>query len=395
MSRIAIIGAGPAGLAAATELARRGQDVTVLDREAEAGGIPRHCGHRPFGMREFGRVLTGPAYAARLVARARAAGVTIRCQTTVTALLPGATLTLSTPDGIETLQADRVLIATGVRETSRATRLIGGTKPGGVISTGALQGLVHLSGAVPFRRPVILGTEMVAFSALLTCHHAGIRPVAMIEPSSAVTARWPAAVLPRLMGVPLRLDRRIAAISGGRHVTGVTLTGGGQEEEIACDGVIVTGGFRPESALIATSHLEADPRTGAPIIDQYGRCSDPAYFATGNLLHPVETAGWCWAEGRRAAQSLLASLDGRLPEGPLRHVHAGAGLRYAIPQRLAPTGGPAMTRLQLRATGPATRLTLAGAATSRQPCVTRAERRLGLDLAALPAGDVTLTLETP
>ena len=45
----------------------RGVDrVLVLEREAAAGGVPRHCGHSPFGMREFGRVLTGPAYARRL-----------------------------------------------------------------------------------------------------------------------------------------------------------------------------------------------------------------------------------------------------------------------------------------------------------------------------------------
>ena len=47
---VLVVGGGPAGLAAATDLARAGRRVTVLEREAEAGGIPRHCGHYPFGI---------------------------------------------------------------------------------------------------------------------------------------------------------------------------------------------------------------------------------------------------------------------------------------------------------------------------------------------------------
>ena len=86
---VLVVGGGPAGLAAATDLARAGRRVTVLEREAEAGGIPRHCGHYPFGIREFRRLLRGPDYAARLRTAALAAGVTIRSRTTVTALLPG------------------------------------------------------------------------------------------------------------------------------------------------------------------------------------------------------------------------------------------------------------------------------------------------------------------
>ena len=59
---VAIVGSGPAGLAAAIELRRQGvARVCVLERDGEAGGIPRHCAHPPFGLREHGRLLTGPA----------------------------------------------------------------------------------------------------------------------------------------------------------------------------------------------------------------------------------------------------------------------------------------------------------------------------------------------
>ena len=190
---VVVVGAGPAGLSAAVRLRERGVErVVVLDREPQAGGIPRHCGHYPYGVREFGRLMKGPAYARRNVADARAAGVDIVTGATVTALGEGPVLHVSTADGVHAIEASRVLLCTGVRETSRAQRMIGGTKPAGVVSTGALQGMVYLQSMRPFRRPVVLGTELVSFSALMTCRHMGIRPAAMIEPNGMTTARAPA-----------------------------------------------------------------------------------------------------------------------------------------------------------------------------------------------------------
>ncbi len=223
---VAVVGGGPAGLAAATRLKQRGvASLAVLDREPQAGGIPRHCGHYPFGLREFHRLLRGPDYARRLVDRAEAASVDIYPQTTVTAIAPGPKLSLSTPQGRAELTAKKVLLATGVRETSRAARFIGGQRPLGVISTGALQSMVYLAGKRPFARPVILGSELVSFSAILTCRHAGIRPVAMIEPGARITARSFVQVLPRLFGIPLHLDTQLLAIHGKGRVEGVTLRG--------------------------------------------------------------------------------------------------------------------------------------------------------------------------
>ena len=64
MSDVTIIGGGPAGLSAAIELRRRGVRVTVLERELQAGGIPRQLPHPGFGMRDRHRLTTGPRYAA-------------------------------------------------------------------------------------------------------------------------------------------------------------------------------------------------------------------------------------------------------------------------------------------------------------------------------------------
>jgi thioredoxin reductase len=392
---VLVIGAGPAGLAAATVLAPSAR-VLVLDREARAGGIPRHCGHYPFGLREFRRLLKGPAYAQALVARAQAAGVQIATGVNVVSLLPGPRIVVTSNAGMTEIDAKLVLLATGVRESSRAQRLIGGEKPGGVMSTGALQGLVYLEGKRPFRRPVILGTELVSFSAIMTCAHAGIRPVAMIEPNPHVTARWPAALYPRVKGLPLHLSTIIKCIEGREQVERVVIKGPKGESTIETDGVLVTGRFRPEATLLEGSGLMRDPATGGPVIDSFGRCSDPAYFAAGNLLRPVETAGWSWAEGVAVGQAMRTALAGRLPRGDAYPVKLiGEALDWVVPQRVIGPEVAAFDRLQLRVTRPvAGRLTLkvAGSEYASQRIDGRPERRITVPLPPR-AGAVDIVLE--
>ena len=355
---VAIVGGGTAGLAIATELRRRGiGNVVVLEREAEAGGVPRHCGHYPFGFWEMKRLMKGPDYARALVARARAAGVDIRTGTSVTALHPGARLGLTTADGSAELQADRVVLCTGVRESSRAQRFISGQRPLGVISTGALQSMVYLQGLRPFRRPVILGTELVSFSAIMTCRHMGMRPVAMIEANARITVRRIMRPYPALMGVPVRLGAQDLRIHGQERVEAVSFRDhAGAQHEIACDGAIVSGGFRPESALLHASHLDVDPDTGGPSVDQYGRASDPSYFCTGNLLRPVETSAWCWQEAVECAGRVASDLAHPIGSpGFVRLRAMDPAIRFVMPQRLILSDAPgAMASMQIRLAQPAT-----------------------------------------
>ena len=398
---VAIVGAGPAGLSAAVELKKQGvARVVVLERFEQAGGIPRHCGHPPFGMREFRRVLSGPAYARRLVATAEAAGVEIRTRCTATAIRPGGVLELATTEGAETLTARRILVATGNRERTRAQRLAPGMRPVGVMNTAALQSFVYLEGKTPFARPVIVGSELVSLSALLTCRRHGIRPVTMVETRTRPQTRRINMMLCKLLGVPVLTGAELLSIEGKARVEALVLRDrAGQERRLACDGIVFSGRFTPEVTLARSSGLALDSRTLGPEIDASGRSSDPHVFVAGNVLHPVETAGQCWAEGRRAAQALVADFacEAATPEGV--RILPGAGLRYAVPQRVA--SGQGAFVMNIRAEGAAHGRIVLRDAGGREVAVRSVRSypeqpiRLAvpaLDAAAL-AGDLRLELE--
>lgn len=404
---VAIVGGGPAGLGAAIALRDQGVGaVIVLERETEAGGAPRHCDHPPYGLREFGRLMTGPAYARRLVGQALARGVDIRPRHGVVALAPGGVLTVATPDGPLIIAARRVVLATGARETPRSAALVSGERPLGVINTGALQACLHLEGLRPFTRPVIVGTELVALSALWTCVRHGIRPLAVIEAGERPTARWPLGLFPHLLGAPVHFRSSISQIIGAPRVSHVEVSGdNGRRRTIACDGVLFTGRFLPETALARAGALVLD-RGGILGIDQYGRCSDPACFGAGNVLGTIETAGWRHREGRAIGALVADDLQGRLPApAPSLAVRAGPGVAWVTPQWLHPRDHPrALDTLQLRARWPRPGAPGLGLLTARQGervlwrarVSTRPERRLLIPLRQLAldrdAGDVEVSI---
>lgn len=329
---VAIIGSGPAGLSAAITLKRAGIDkIIVIEREAEAGGIPRHCGHIAFGFKKYKRILTGPQYAKNNVTEATGLNIDIRLKTTVTALGKGGKLSLVSSDGIYEIHAKRVLIATGTREKPRSARFVSGDRALGIYNTGALQGMVYLKNKIPFKRPIIVGTEIVSFSALLTCRKGGINPVAMIEENSKPSVRWPIHYGALVFGTKLFLETKIHKIIGNKRVESVILENGqGKQKTIDCDGVLFTGQFTPESSLIQMSHIEFHEETLSPKVNTFGCCSDPAYYAAGNLRqlnategrnpyfytadappNAVNISGKCWDQGAEVAQHIIDELPAK------------------------------------------------------------------------------------
>jgi thioredoxin reductase len=400
---VLVVGAGPAGLAAAVELRRLGVGrVLAADREAHAGGVPRHTDHTGFGLRDLHRCIGGPRYAAAWVARAAAAGVELHTATTVTGWAaaphppPGGpgppALELTGPGGLATVTARAVLLATGCRERPRSARLVPGTRPLGVLTTGALQQLIHLHRQPVGHRAVVVGAEHVSFSALLTLAHAGASVAAVVTeaPRHQSFAAFRAAAALRWPRTRLLTSTRVSAILGRPRVDAVELTDlpTGAVRRLACDTVVFTGDWAPDHELARLGGLTMDPGTHGPLVDQRLRTSTPGVFAAGNLLHGAETADVAALDGRHVAAAIHDHLAGiPWPARPPLPLACLPPLRWAAPAAVAPgAGAPPMGRFLLRTAELRDRARLQVRQDDRVLAARRAGRLVPNRSIALPAG---------
>jgi thioredoxin reductase len=350
---VAIVGGGPAGLAAAAELRRLGVgEVLVLEREAEAGGIPRHARHQGFGLRDLRRPLSGPAYARRYVDLARAAGAELLLETMATGWSEGGALELTGPGGRSTLEPAAVVLATGCRERPRSARLVPGSRPEGVMTTGMLQQLVYLEGLPAGRRALVVGAEHVSFSAIMTLAHGGARTVALTTelPRHQSVAAFRLGALARYRA-PVWTRTRVSAIRGRPRVEEVELTdlGDGSTRTVACDTVVFTADWIPDHELAALAGLELDPITRGPAVDPALRSSAPGVFAAGNVLHGAEQADVAALSGRHVAVAVASYLrDGAWPQRRVPIV-CEPPLGWIAPNAVAGADAPARGRFALRA----------------------------------------------
>jgi len=337
---VLIVGAGPSGLAAAIELRKLGvENVLVVDRETQAGGIPRHCHHTGFGIGDLRRVMSGPDYAARYVDMAVRAGATIQTETTITgweesphppspspsggrgekplALRErgwgegwedeGITLSATSPAGLWQIQAQAVILATGCRERPRAARLVPGSRPQGIFTTGQLQQYVDQHYQPIGTRAVIVGAEHVSFSAALTLRHAGLSAVIVTDLPHHQTYLPYKLIGADLQRVPVQTHTRLSNILGRQRVEAVELTDvrSGKTRMLDCDTVVFSGDWIPDHELARRGGLSIDSGTRGPQVDLSLRTSMPGVFAAGNLIHGAETADVAALGGRYAARTAV------------------------------------------------------------------------------------------
>ncbi|MBO5275412.1 MAG: FAD-dependent oxidoreductase, partial [Clostridia bacterium] len=226
-AQLAIIGGGPAGLAAAIAAHEAGvRDILILERDRECGGILNQCIHNGFGLHYFGEELTGPEYAGRFIDMLKDTSVRVLSDTMVLDLTPERVIhTVNTAEGYMQIEAGAVILAMGCRERTRGAISIPGTRAAGIFTAGAAQRYVNIEGYMVGKRVVVLGSGDIGLimSRRLTLEGAEVLACVELMPYSSGLTRNIVQCLEDF-GIPLYLSHTVTDIRGKNRVEGVTVS---------------------------------------------------------------------------------------------------------------------------------------------------------------------------
>ena len=335
-------------MAAAIEAKKNGiDDIVILERDVQLGGILNQCIHNGFGLHTFKEELTGPEYAGRFMAEVRRLEIPVQTGCMVLSISPEREITMvSRARGLQVLKADAIVLAMGCRERPRGALNIPGTRPQGIFTAGTAQKMVNCEGYMPGREVVILGSGDIGLimARRMTLEGAHVKVVAELMPYSGGLKRNIVQCLDDY-GIPLKLSHTVVDIRGKRHLEGVTIAQvdargvpvPGTEEDYACDTLLLSCGLIPENELSLTAGVSINRATNGPFVDDTLETDVPGVFACGNVLHVHDLVDFVSEEAGRAGRSAAAYIrrQGK-KENPERiiRVQPGDGVRYTVPSTI-------------------------------------------------------------
>ena len=381
---IIVIGAGPAGMAAALAAAEKAPQcsIALIEREEHIGGILKQCIHDGFGLIRFKERLTGPEYAWRYRDMlAQHSNIDIFVSTFVIRIVQqnggGFELTFTNPqNGIFTLSCTALISATGCRERTDRQVFIHGDRPSGVFTAGQAQAFINLKGYLPGKRFVILGSGDIGLimARRLTLETASVG--GSVEGVYEVKSE-PSGLTRNIVqcledyGIPLHLSTTVSALHGAGRLEGVTVTQvdgrmqpvADTERYIPCDTLILSVGLIPENDILDSLAPKMDTRTKGPQVNQYMETTVPGLFSCGNALHVNDLVDYVSESGSIAGEQAALLCSGTAFEGntasertaaaeiqpaALRKnpaeipIYADKTLLYQTPARIAPDGKQAV-----------------------------------------------------
>lgn len=345
---IVIVGGGPAGLAAAVAAYDNGiNNLLILERDEQLGGILNQCIHNGFGLHTFKEELTGPEYADRFIRQVLDRKIEYKLNTMVMDISSDRVVTaMNREDGMFQIQAKAVILAMGCRERPRGALNIPGYRPAGIFSAGTAQRLVNIEGYMPGKEVVILGSGDIGLimARRMTLEGAKVKLVAELMPYSGGLKRNIVQCLDDY-GIPLRLSHTVVDIEGKEHITAVTIAEvgadrkpiKGTEERYTCDTLLLSCGLIPENELSASAGVQLSPVTGGPVVNESLETNIKGVFACGNVLHVHDLVDYVSEEAAKAGETAARYVKGEIAEasGTIA-LKAESGVRYTVPSTLDP-----------------------------------------------------------
>ena len=312
---VAVIGGGPAGLAAAIAASVEGASVLLIEREARLGGILKQCIHDGFGVVRYDEKLTGPEYAFRDIATLDQTNTLVLLQTFVSKIVKNDNafqMTLCNRHGILQVEASSIVLATGCRE--RTARQIGihGVHPAGIMTAGNAQYYVNIMGQLPTKRCLILGSGDIGMimarrltlegASVIGVYEAMSRPGGLLRNVSQCLDDY---------DIPLNLNHTVTRVFGSQRLRGAELYRvdknmnpiRGSDSAVKCDGLILSVGLIPENELADSLDIPISNTTHGPVCDQNNMTMVDGVFSCGNSMYVSDLVDYVSESGENAGRS--------------------------------------------------------------------------------------------
>lgn len=341
---IVIIGGGPAGLAAAIAAKEQGvNNILILERENQLGGILNQCIHNGFGLHTFKEELTGPEYAQRFIDKVEELNISYKLNTMVLDLNNDKVITaVNDSDGIIEIKAKAIVLAMGCRERSRGAINIPGSRCAGIYSAGTAQKFVNVKGELPGREIVILGSGDIGLimARRMTLEGCSVKAVVELMPYSSGLKRNIVQCL-HDYDIPLKLSHTVVNIKGRDRVEGVTIAQVDSnrvpiketEEFISCDTLLLSVGLVPENELSKKAGVFLNTATNGPEVDESMETNVEGIFACGNVLHVHDLVDYVTLESYQAGKNAARFVKEQCSSKEDRiEILAQEGVSYVVPR---------------------------------------------------------------
>lgn len=288
-----VIGGGIAGISSAIGARREGIDnILILERDGQLGGILNQCIHSGFGSRTLNEEITGPEYAQKFIDELEKLDINYKLDTMVFDLNEDKIITaVNEEDGILKIKGKTIILATGCREKSRCVMNIPESKIAGIYTAGTAQRFINVEGYLPGKEVVILGTSKIALMMAKRMTIEGAKVKAIVGAGHYENKENAHKYL-ESFDIPLRTSYTVVDIKGKERVEGVSIAKVDEnkhyieetKEYINCNTLILSVKLFPDNELAKKAGIKIHKLDGTPEIDENMQSSVKGIFACGNIV---------------------------------------------------------------------------------------------------------------